>query len=76
MANSTPSNRPPQQGSAVPPEPDPKAVRERASKTVSESNPDGFKNDPDDPTNPNEAIERSRRTLRVPPQQPPISEKK
>jgi hypothetical protein len=28
------------------------------------SKPDGFKNDPDDPTNPNEAIERQRRKLR------------
>lgn len=28
------------------------------------SKPGGFKNDPDDPTNPNEAIERSRRKLR------------
>jgi hypothetical protein len=26
--------------------------------------PGGFKNDPDDPTNPNEAIERQRRKLR------------
>jgi hypothetical protein len=41
---------------------DPKAVREQARETV--SRPAGFQNDPDDPTNPNEAIERSRQTLR------------
>ena len=41
---------------------DPKAVREQACETV--SRPGGFRNDPDDPTNPNEAIERSRQTLR------------
>jgi hypothetical protein len=49
-------------GSATPPGPDPKAVRESQEETVSK--PGGFKNDPDDPTNPNEAIERSRRGLR------------
>jgi hypothetical protein len=49
-------------GSAIPPGPDPKAVRESQEETVSK--PGGFKNDPDDPTNPNEAIERSRRALR------------
>jgi hypothetical protein len=49
-------------GSATPPGPDPKAVRERRAETV--SRPGGFKNDPDDPTNPNEAIERSHRALR------------
>ena len=52
MTNSNASNRPS----------DPKAARERASKTV--SRPGGYKNDPDDPTNPNEAIERSRQALR------------
>jgi hypothetical protein len=41
---------------------DPKAARERGHETV--SRPGGFQNDPDDPTNPNEAIERSRQTLR------------
>jgi hypothetical protein len=41
---------------------DPKAVEESHAETV--SRPGGFRNDPDDPTNPNEAIERSRRTLR------------
>jgi hypothetical protein len=49
-------------GSATPPGPDPKAAREREAETVSK--PGGFKNDPDDPTNPNEAIERSRKALR------------
>jgi hypothetical protein len=34
------------------------------SKHPGVSRPGGFKNDPDDPTNPNEAIERSRRKLR------------
>jgi hypothetical protein len=41
------------------------AERERASSTV--SRPGGFRNDPDDPTNPNEAIERSRQALRPSP---------
>lgn len=49
-------------GSATPPGPDPKALRESQEETVSK--PGGFKNDPDDPTNPNEAIERSRKALR------------
>jgi hypothetical protein len=39
-----------------------KAVEESRMPTV--SRPGGFKNDPDDPTNPNEAIERQRRSLR------------
>lgn len=38
------------------------ALEESKEQTVSE--PGGFKNDPDDPTNPNEAIERTRRKLR------------
>ena len=41
---------------------DPKAAEESRAETV--SRPGGFRNDPDDPTNPNEAIERSRRKLR------------
>jgi hypothetical protein len=49
-------------GSATPPGLDPKAEREKQAGTVSK--PGGFHNDPDDPTNPNEAIERSRRKLR------------
>jgi len=55
---------------------DPEAVRELKQLTVSEENPAGFKNDPDDPTNPNEAIERSRRKLRPVPLDPPPDEKK
>ena len=39
-----------------------KVSQERQEPTVSE--PGGFDNDPDDPTNPNEAIERHRRKLR------------
>ena len=39
-----------------------KAAEESRQPTV--SRPGGFKNDPDDPTNPNEAIERTRRNLR------------
>lgn len=39
-----------------------KAIEESRKPTV--SRPGGFKNDPDDPTNPNEAIERHRRKLR------------
>jgi hypothetical protein len=71
MANSS-STGPTRKGSATPPGPDPKAARERECETVTQSTPGGFKNDPDDPTNPNEAIERSRRTLRRPaPQTPP-----
>lgn len=60
--NSDPSK--PAKGSATPPGPDPGAARERESASISESRPGGFKNDPDDPTNPNEAIERSREELR------------
>jgi hypothetical protein len=71
MAQSSSSNNP-RQGSARPPGEDPKAAQERECETVSASTPGSFKNDPDDPTNPNEAIERSRRTLRHPaPEQPP-----
>jgi hypothetical protein len=39
-----------------------KAIHESKEQTASK--PGGFANDPDDPTNPNEAIERHRRTLR------------
>ena len=45
--------------------PDPaerQAAEERTHDTVAK--PGGFENDPDDPTNPNEAIERQRRKLR------------
>lgn len=48
-------------GAAAPPGPDPKALRESREETVSE--PGSFKNDPDEPTDPNEAIERSHRTM-------------
>jgi hypothetical protein len=45
--------------------PDPKEEKAlKESRQPSVSRPGGFKNDPDDPTNPNEAIERSRRHLR------------
>jgi hypothetical protein len=45
-----------------PPQEDPQAAREKQEETVSV--PGGFKNDPDEPTNPNEAIERHRRNVR------------
>jgi hypothetical protein len=45
------------------PNPDEKKAVEE-SKHPTASRPGGFKNDPDDPTNPNEAIERARRHLR------------
>lgn len=64
MSNSTSSKHPQAQGSAAPPGPDPKAERERNCETISDANPGGFNNDPNDPTSPNEAVERSRRTLR------------
>ena len=59
MKKLTPSIR---KGSAVRPGLDPQASEESAQDTVSRKG--GFKNDPDEPTNPNEAIERSRRTVR------------
>ena len=40
-----------------------KAIEESMHQTISK--PGGFANDPDDPTNPNEAIERHRRKLAV-----------
>jgi hypothetical protein len=49
-------------GSATPPGADPKAARESQAETA--SRPGGFKNDPDDPSNPCEAIERSRKAMR------------
>ena len=48
-------------GAAAPPGPDPKALRESREETVSE--PGSFKNAPDEPTAPNEAIARSHRTM-------------
>jgi hypothetical protein len=65
MPNATPSDQSLPKGGAKPPKLDPKAARERSCETV--SRPGGFRNDPDDPTNPNEAIERSRQTLRPSP---------
>jgi len=59
MKQSTPSAT---AGSGVRPGADPKAVEESQQDTVSRKG--GFRNDPDEPTNPNEAIERSRRTVR------------
>lgn len=44
------------------PAPDPELLRESQQETVSK--PGGFKNDPDEPTNPDEVIERSRRAIR------------
>jgi hypothetical protein len=47
--------------------PDASDEEEQAAKEVAEpaaSRSGGFKNDPDDPTNPNEVIERHRRKLR------------
>jgi hypothetical protein len=38
-----------------------KAIEEREEQTISK--PGGFRNDPDDPKNPNEAIAKHRRTL-------------
>jgi hypothetical protein len=66
MANPTSPNHPPRKGSATPLPPDPKAIHEQGFETVSDSKPGGFKNDPNDPTSPNEAIERSRQSLRRP----------
>jgi hypothetical protein len=63
MTTTTPS-QPPRKGSATPPGADPKAVRESEHPSINSEQPGGFKNDPDDPTNPNEVIERSRRQLR------------
>lgn len=51
------------EGSAItPPSQDPKAVKESGCEPVSK--PGGFRNDPDDPTNPNEELERHREKLR------------
>jgi len=45
------------------------------SNEPSVSVPGGFKNDPDDPTSPNEAIERHRRTVRPNPLPPAGADK-
>jgi hypothetical protein len=76
MDKSKSAANPPPKGSATALPADPRAAKERTQETVSEQNPAGFKNDPDDPSNPNEAIERSRRKLRPSPLSPPPDEKK
>jgi len=56
------SNQGPSHSDIHPDRDEHKAIEESNEPTV--SRPGGFENDPDDPTNPNEAIERSRRKLR------------
>ena len=53
---------PPLKSLTPPPEVEPKAIQESQEAPVSK--PGGFANDPPDPTNPNEAIERYRQKLR------------
>jgi hypothetical protein len=66
MTSSTPkvppSDRGPSHADKHPDKNERKAIHESRKPTASK--PGGFQNDPDDPTNPNEAIERSRRKLR------------
>ncbi len=57
-----PSDHGPSHSDQHPDKNEKRAVEESQKPTVSK--PGGFKNDPDDPTNPNEAIERTRRKLR------------
>jgi hypothetical protein len=57
-----PSNRGPSHADRHADKSEKKAVEESREPTVSK--PGGFENDPDDPTNPNEAIERTRKKLR------------
>ena len=57
-----PSHRGPSHEDKHPDKNEKKALDEQKKPTV--SRPGGFENDPDDPTNPNEAIERTRRKLR------------
>ena len=57
-----PSDRGPSHTDRHPDLSEKKAMEESRKSTVSK--PGGFDNDPDDPTNPNEAIERTRRKLR------------
>ena len=73
MQDTKAPNRP-TRGSAAAPPPDPKVAHEQQCDTVSSEHPGAFKNDPDDPTNPNEVIERSRRQLRPSPLPPPSGE--
>jgi hypothetical protein len=57
-----PSDRGPSHTDKHPDKNERKAIHESQQPTA--ATPGGFKNDPDDPTNPCEAIERHRRTLR------------
>jgi hypothetical protein len=61
-SNMPPSKHGPSHSNVRPDKNEKKAIDESREATVSK--PGGFKNDPDDPTNPNEAIERHRRKLR------------
>jgi hypothetical protein len=60
--NVPPTERGPSHTDRHPDKAEKKAIEESRQPTVSK--PGGFENDPDDPTNPNEAIERTRRKLR------------
>jgi hypothetical protein len=60
--NVPPSNRGSSHTDRHPDKSEKKAIEESRKPTVSK--PGGFQNDPDDPTNPNEAIERHRKKLR------------
>ncbi|HTV95651.1 MAG TPA: hypothetical protein VME42_06595 [Steroidobacteraceae bacterium] len=57
-----PSREGPSHSDKHPDKQEKKALEEMRKPTVSK--PGGFKNQPDDPTNPNEAIERTRQKLR------------
>jgi hypothetical protein len=57
-----PSNRGPSHTDLHPDKNEKKAIHESRKPTASK--PGGFQNDPDDPTNPNEAIERTRKKQR------------
>ena len=60
--NVPPSERGPSHTDRHPDKGERQAIEESRKPTA--SRPGGFKNDPDDPTNPNEAIERTRKKLR------------
>lgn len=60
--NVPPSHHGPSHSDTHPDKNEKKAVEESQKPTASK--PGGFENDPDDPTNPNEAIERTRKKLR------------
>jgi hypothetical protein len=62
IPNGPPSDQGPSHTDRHPDKGEKKAIEESRKPTVSK--PGGFENDPDDPTNPNEAIERTRRKLR------------